>query len=129
MDHCWFKIPLLPPSVNHYVEHPAAGVHRKSAAAKAWERDFPLFAGSLYCVSPSGRFHVTLEFTPGPGSKGDVDNYNKLPLDCCAKRGMFRNAKNEPVSDAWVKWLEVKIHDLPGEREHGPQTKITIEAM
>jgi len=39
-----FEIPMLPPSVNHYVQHKAQGVHVKTAQAKAFERDFPLFS-------------------------------------------------------------------------------------
>jgi Holliday junction resolvase RusA-like endonuclease len=133
-----FSIPLLPPSVNHYVTHTpyqdretgTAKVYRqKSAEAKAWERDFGMFARDLYVVSQSGRFAVRLDFTPGPGESGDVDNYNKLPIDCCAKRGMLRDGKGKPKSDAWVKHLDIWIHDSPKERATGPRTEIVIEAM
>jgi Holliday junction resolvase RusA-like endonuclease len=133
-----FSIPLLPPSVNHYVTHTPyqdretgqAKVYRqKSAEAKTWERYFTLFARDLYVVSQSGRFEARLDFTPGPGESGDVDNYNKLPLDCCAKRGMLRDGKGKSKSDAWVKHLDVWIHDSPEERATGPKTEIVIEAM
>jgi len=121
------KIPMLPPSVNHYVEHPAAGVHRKSAQAKGWEQSFPIFSRGQFVVSHTGKFRVTINLTPGPRQKGDVDNYQKLPLDCCAKAGMFRNRKGEELSDAHVKKLTVEIFDEPEDRENGPQTEITIE--
>ena len=124
-----FTIPILPPSVNHYVEHPGAGIHRKSAAAKAFGRDFPLFSRGLFVVSQSGRFSVTLDYWLGKGDRGDVDNFNKLPLDCAAKAGMLRNKKGKEVSDAWIKRMTVNIHDSDEDRKLGPQTVMTIEGM
>jgi Holliday junction resolvase RusA-like endonuclease len=120
-------IPLLPPGVNHYVEHPAAGVHVKSKAAKAWERDFPIFSRGQFIIGR--RFAVTLRFTFGPGNRGDVDGFAKLLLDCCAKAGIFRNPKGQWLSDAWVKCLTVEILDSDQDRKRGPQTEITIEAL
>lgn len=122
-------IPLLPPSVNHYVEHLANGIHRKTRAAKAWENSFPIFSQGLYVVSESKRFAVTLRYRMGPKDRGDVDNYNKLPLDCIAKAGMLHNSKHEQMSDAWVKRLTIEILDSEEDRELGPQTEITIEAL
>ena len=132
------SLPMVPPSVNHYVAHGVAtnkrtgeqhNFHGKSSAAKAFEHDFSLFVRGAYVVSQSGRFAVTLEYWPAPGAKGDVDNFNKLPLDCCAKAGMFRNSKGEEVSDAWVKRLVIEIHDSKEDRQLGPKTEITIEGM
>ena len=120
---------MLPPSVNNYVRHLSAEIHVKSKIAKGWENSFTIFSRGQFFVSESGRFKVTLEYWPGPGDKGDVDNYNKLPLDCCAKAGMFRNAKGEEVTDAWVKKLVVEIHDTKEERQQGPKTRITIEGI
>ena len=120
-------IPMLPPGVNHYIEHPATGVHVKSAAAKAWERDFPIFSRGAFIAGQ--RFAVTLRFTFGPKDRGDVDNFNKLPLDCCAKAGVFRNLKGKWLSDAWVKRLQVEILDSDEDRKRGPQTEIIIEAL
>lgn len=120
-------IPLLPPGVNHYVEHRATGVHVKSAAAKAWERDFPIFSRGQFVTGQ--RFAMILRYTFAPGDRGDVDNFNKLPLDCCAKAGMFRNPKGKWLSDAWVKRLTVEILDSDQDRQRGPQTEITIEAL
>ncbi len=123
------EIPLMPPSVNHYVVHPAAGVHRKSAAAKAFESAFGLFVRGEFCLSASGRFSATLEFWPGPRGKGDVDNYNKLPLDCAATAGMLRDAKGKEKSDAWIKRLAVEIYDSDEQRLLGPKMRLTIEAL
>jgi len=126
-----FSIPMLPPSVNHYIEHPAKGIHKKSPAAKAWEQDFlamlPAAARGEYVTG--NRFSVTLRFVPGPGDRGDVDNRNKLVLDCCAAAGMFRDPKGRQLSDAWVKKLTVELHDSTQDRQNGPETHVTIEAM
>lgn len=126
-----FSLNMLPPSVNHYIEHPAKGVHLKSPAAKAWERDFmamlPAHARGEFVTGD--RFQITLVFTPGPGGRGDVDNYNKQVLDCCAKAGMLRNAKGKILSDAWFKRLVVDIRDSDEDRLHGPRTDVTIEAI
>src|SRR5436305_2001435 len=107
MENLTITIPMLPPSVNHYIEHPAAGVHRKSAAAKAWENDWPIFARGQFIVGK--RFAVFLRFRFGPGDRGDVDNFGKLPLDCIGKSGMLRDARGKWLSDAWVKRLIVEI--------------------
>ena len=123
---CDFKIPLMPPSVNHYLNH-GGGFHRKSAEAKAFERDFPLFSNG-YKVTGE-QFAVTFKFFPGPKQKGDVDNRNKVLLDCIAKAGMLRSLKGEELSDAWVKRLTVEIHDSKEDREQGPLTLVTIERL
>jgi Holliday junction resolvase RusA-like endonuclease len=125
MENLTITIPMLPPSVNHYIEHPAAGVHRKSAAARAWENDWPMFARGQFIVGK--RFAVLLRYRFGPGDRADVDNLNKLPLDCIGKSGMLRDARGKWLSDAWVKRLSVEIND--DERAKGPQTEITITAM
>lgn len=123
-----FTIPLTPPSVNHYVNH-GGGFHRKSAEAKAWERDFALFSRQQYVVSQSGRFRAILEYFLAPGESGDVDNFNKCVLDCAAKAGMFLDGKRKVRSDAWVKEMQVFIRDTQLDREKGPLTRITIEAL
>ena len=132
------ELPMLPPSVNHYVAHGVVtnrrtgeqrNFHGKTAAAKQFAKDFGIFVRGAYVVSPSGRFQVTLEYWPAPGMRGDADNFNKMPLDCAAKAGMFRNTKGEELSDAWVKRLVIEIHDSKEERQLGPKTLITIEGM
>lgn len=123
---CDFRLPLLPPSVNHYVTH-GGGFHRKSAEATAFERDFAILKPPYWV---NGKyFAVTFKFFVGPKQKGDVDNRNKVLLDCIAKAGMLRNGKGEELSDAWVKRLTVEIHDSEEDRKRGPSTEITIEAI
>lgn len=122
-----FSIPMLPPSVNHYVEHPAQGVHRKSAAAKAWERDWPLFAKGQFVQGE--RFFVAIRYTFGPRDRFDVDNLNKMVLDCISKSGMLRDMKGKWLSDAWIKYMTVEIRDSKDDRKTGPKTDVEIAAI
>lgn len=126
-----FRLPMLPPSVNHQTEHPWKGVHKKSPAAKAWEQQFkamlPAEARGQYVIGE--RFAAILKFFPGPGDRGDVDNRNKLLLDCCAKAGMLRGIDGRQLSDAWFKRLVVDICDTPADRQRGPATEVTIEVI
>ena len=126
-----FRLPMLPPSVNHYIEHPAKGVHVKSASAKAWEDDFmAMLPAQVRGEYVTGKlFAVSLAFTCGPRDRGDVDNRNKLVLDCIAAAGMLRDPQGKQLSDAWVKRLTVELHDTPQDRQRGPETRVTIEAM
>lgn len=123
----FFTIPMLPPSVNHYVEHKAKGVHTKSKEAKAFERDFPLWSRGNFVVGE--KFSVAITFVPGPHDRGDIDNRNKCLLDCIARAGMLRNAKGQELSDAWIKKLTVEIRDLAVERITGPKTHVQIEVI
>lgn len=122
-----FRLPLLPPSVNHYVSHGGAA-HIKTPETKAFERDFAYLAPKGIEVIGE-RFHVTLDIFPGPRGRGDVDNRNKVVLDCIAAAGMLVRANGSARSDAWVKRLTVTIHDKPEERALGPSTEVTIEAL
>jgi Holliday junction resolvase RusA-like endonuclease len=122
-----FAIPTLPPSVNHYVIHRRDGSHVKSAEATAWERDFPIFSRGAFVTGE--RFRVTLDITFGHKKRGDIDNFAKLPLDCIAKAGMLRSDKGQELSDANVKELIVLLRDSPADRDCGPITNITIEAI
>jgi Holliday junction resolvase RusA-like endonuclease len=122
-----FEIPMLPPSVNHYVEHKAQGVHVKSTAAKAWERDWPLFAKGAFVTGK--RFKASLIFRLGPKDRGDVDNFNKCVLDCVGKGRMLRTVDGKILSDAWIKKLDVEILDGEADRAAGQRTFIQIEAI
>ena len=137
-----FSIPLIAPSVNHYVSHTtkadrrtgaAHTLHRKSPEAKAFERDFilvlPASARGSFVISQSKRFSVTLEIYPPKGGKGDVDNRNKVLLDSIAKAGMLRDTSKRVLSDAWIKRLTVEIRDSKADRSRGPLTIVSIEPL
>jgi Holliday junction resolvase RusA-like endonuclease len=125
-----FIMDLLPPSVNHYVDH--AKGHGKTPESIFFCDSFALLIRKLKTPQPyviADRFQVELHYWPGPKGKGDVDNRNKLPLDCCAKACLFRNSKGDVLSDAWVKRLIVEIHDEGKERQTGPEMRVIIEAL
>lgn len=125
-----FFIDILPPSVNHYLDHGKG--HGKTPEAILFCDTFALMTRKLktqWVISESKRFRVELHYWPGPGGKGDVDNRNKLPLDCCARAGMFRDRNGNQLSDAWVKKLAIEIHDSDDERKIGPEMRVIIEAL
>lgn len=123
-------IPMLPPSVNHYVKHVVVRGqqrHIKTPQTEAWERDFGLFVRGQYVMGKT--FAVTLRFRMGEGDGFDVDNLNKCTLDCAAKAGVIRNKKGEWLSDRWFKRLTVEIQDTPEDRKLGQRTEIVIEPI
>jgi hypothetical protein len=123
-------IPMLPPSVNHYVKHffqRGKQRHVKTDHALAWERDFGYFVQGQYVIGK--KFQVSLTFRMGQGDGFDVDNLNKCTLDCAAKAGVIRNKKGEWLSDRWFKRMSVEILDSDEDRAKGPQTQIVIEAL
>src|SRR5271166_4715784 len=84
-----FYIPLLPPSVNHYVVH-SGGKHIKAPETLLWQDTFALSAPkNMFVVGD--RFSVTLSIILGKGDRGDVDNFPKSVLDSIATAGMLRN--------------------------------------
>lgn len=123
-------IPMLPPSVNHYVKHvivKGQQRHIKTPETLAWERTFGFFVGGQFVTGK--RFEVALRFRMGGGDSFDVDNLNKCTLDCAAKAGTIRNAKGERLSDRWFKRLSVEILDSDEDRKLGQQTEIIIHAI
>lgn len=133
-DRVSFELPILPPSVNHYVDHRQAGghtVHRKTAEAKAFEGSFlamlPAHLRGSYVVGE--RFSISITIVPGPADSGDVDNYPKLLLDCCAAAGFLRKETGARRSDSWFKAMHVYIHDSEQDRKTGPRVAISIEEL
>lgn len=121
---------MLPPSVNHYVEHGfrrGKPYHAKTPEALAWERDVAMFLRGEFVTGL--RFAAQLRFRMGPGQGFDVDNLNKCTLDSVANAGAIRDAKGKWLSDRHFKTLHVEILDLPEHRALGAQTEITIEAI
>lgn len=129
-DRVDFIMELMPPSVNHYIDHGRG--HGKTPQAQAFCDEFALLSKKLknkFVVSKSKRFRAELHYWPGPKGRGDVDNYNKLPLDCCARAGMLRDKDGRELSDAWIKKLAIEIHDAGAERKIGPEMRVILEAL
>lgn len=124
-----FTLPLLPPSVNHYIDHGRG--HRLTAPAKAWRDSFlaMLPASARGAFVTGERFAASIRIVPGPGQRGDIDNYSKLILDCIAKAGMLRNPHGAELSDAHFKELRLRIDDRPADRARGPLLEVTLEAL
>lgn len=140
-DRLQFHLPMLPPSVNHYVTHTsnaATGkvIHRKNDIAVAYEASFMamLPARIRGCFVLAEFFSITLRIVPAPRAKGDIDNYPKMVLDCIAKAGMLRRPTSsaiyphEECGDSRIKSLHVYLDDTEEDRKHGPELWVTIEA-
>lgn len=102
-----FTVPLVPPSVNHYVKHTRTGRSYVTAEATAFKQAVAVYAcgGSVTAKTFSVRIAVRLP----KKARGDVDNFPKLVLDGLADAGVFLNRKGKRVSDAWVRHLEVDL--------------------
>jgi crossover junction endodeoxyribonuclease RusA len=108
-----FTVPLVPPTVNHYVKHTRNGRHYVTAEARSFKDAVGIFArgeqlnGKAYSVS----FIVYLK----AGQKGDVDNFAKVVLDGLVSAGVID-------TDAKVKTLTItKERDV-----ENPRTEITV---
>ena len=124
---CRIEIPLLPASINHYVEHKARGVHVKSNEAKGFENAFSLFVKGEYAVSAVPSFAAKIQIVLPLKKKGDVDNFPKQILDCAAKAAMLRSVKGLQLSDCYVRRLEVEIYDdIESRAFFGPLVRLTI---
>lgn len=123
-------IPMLPPSVNHYVKHfivRGQQRHVKTPEAIKWGEDVMTFARGGYITGK--RFAISLRYRMGEGDGFDVDNLNKCTLDSIAAAGCIRDPKGARLSDRWFKRMQVEILDSKQDRAQGPQTEIVIEAI
>jgi len=112
-------VPLIPPSVNHYVKHTRAGWHYVSADAKSWKAAVA-FASRGYTVAfpyPSG-YVIEATVHLGKGGKGDVDNFAKCILDALKDAGVIHS--DSAVTDLTLR----KRRD----REN-PRTEITVTGL
>lgn len=105
MTIAYIKVPMVPPGVNHYVKHTRAGRHYKTKEALSFEAIFPIYTKGQFVSAKS--FKVFVRVVLGVGDRGDIDGYLKLPLDMCARTGVFRDLKGELMSDAHVDILTI----------------------
>ena len=96
-----FTVPLVPPTVNHYVKHTRKGAHYLTDEAKAFKDAVAIYARGKSIDDDAKRVQVAISIYLGKGMKGDIDNYPKCVLDglkgCVLK------------SDAMVKCLVVTL--------------------
>jgi crossover junction endodeoxyribonuclease RusA len=95
----FFMIPLVPPSVNHYVKHTRTGIHYVTAEAKSFKE-----AVWVCCREkmPNANW-IEIAVYLGKGQKLDVDNGNKVILDGLKEAGVIK-------SDASLKHLTIDLH-------------------
>ncbi|CAN5951010.1 unnamed protein product [Sphagnum jensenii] len=107
---------MEPVGVNNYVRHTRKGQHYKTKEALSFEE-----IGAIACrdIRVDGKaYWVRIWVFQGKGSKGDIDNYAKQPLDLLVKCGVID-------SDAKV----IELH-LRKERDwDNPRTEIYVEAV
>lgn len=101
------EVPMIPPSVNHYVKHTRTGKRYVTDEATAFKQAVATFSKGRYVQGKS--FHVGIDITLGKGERGDIDNFPKLCLDGLADAGAFRDPKGNQLSDAHVTTLTVQV--------------------
>lgn len=114
-----FTVPLVPPSVNHYVKHTRDGRHYVTKEAKA-------FKEAVWACSPRGRrkFKRTQEYFAdlwiflGKGQRLDADNGPKCVFDGLKEAGLIH-------SDAKIK--DYGVHIRRDWKQ--PRTEITIKYL
>jgi Holliday junction resolvase RusA-like endonuclease len=103
----FFVMPMVPPSVNHYVKHTRTGRRYVTGEATAFKQALADFNRGEFVQGRA--FSVQIDVTLGKGDRGDVDNFPKLCLDGLADAGAFRDFKGKPLSDAYVTKLCVNV--------------------
>jgi len=121
-----FTVPLVPPTVNHYIKHTRSGKHYVTGEAQAFKDAVAIFARGQFVKAK--KFAVTIRIVFGKGDRGDWDNFPKLVCDGLACAGVFRDLKGKRVSDAHVKDGRV-ILDCDSRPEQGETHIIVSPAL
>ncbi len=112
----FFIVPLIPPSVNHYVKHTRTGRHYVTAEAKTYKDAVAVIAKSKGKVFGE-RWEVSIGIFLGANQRRDVDNCGKVVLDALQSSGLIE-------SDSRVDRLVIeKARD-----RQNPRTEITVRA-
>lgn len=82
-------VPLLPPSVNHYVKHTRNGRHYVTEEAKAFKSALGLFAKGQRIRLAAYYIEIWLNF--GKGRRMDLDNAPKVILDGLVEAGVIHS--------------------------------------
>lgn len=109
-------IPMEPRTVNHYVKHTRAGRHYKTAKAKAFERTGAMFVRGQSIEAK--KYSVRIDLFLAKGSRGDIDNFLKQPLDLLKNEGVIH-------SDAAIRDLRILL-----DRDwNNPRIEIRVKAL
>lgn len=95
-----FSVPLIPPSVNHYVKHTRSGKHYVTAEARAFKQAVAIFASGRSISAKEYSLEIRVFF--GKGQKGDGDNLFKVPADGLKECGAIH-------SDAAIKRWSIEV--------------------
>lgn len=115
MDGLAIIVPLVPPSVNHYVKHTRAGRHYVTAEGRAYKEAVALFARGQSLRAK--RYELEAAIYLGHGQRGDGDNFWKVIADGLVEAGVIHS--DAAVSD----WILRKRRD-----RRNPRTEITVRA-
>ncbi len=74
-----FTVPLVAPSVNHYVKHTRSGHHYVTNEAQAFKEAVALCERRQYVAAKE--YEVEVKVFLGRKQKGDLDNFGKVCLD------------------------------------------------
>lgn len=111
-----FTVPMVAPSVNHYVKHTRQGRHYVTAEALAFKKFVAIEARRRTVVAKL--YQVDIKVFLGPKQKGDVDNFGKVCLDSLVDAGVI-------TSDAKVMALSLsKDRDVTN-----PRTEFRVRAL
>jgi crossover junction endodeoxyribonuclease RusA len=106
-------VPLVPPSVNHYVKHTRDGRHYVTAAAKAYKQAIAIYSRGKRVLAKQYKVKVVIYL--GHRQRGDIDNFLKVVNDGLEEAGVIH-------SDGAIRSLAVEI-----ERDaENPRTEITV---
>ncbi len=105
-----FCVPLLPPTVNHYVKHTRTGRHYITKEAEAFMEAIPLCAKQKRVRHKF--YAIEIYVTLGPKTRLDLDNCTKVILDGLVKGGQIH-------SDAAV--TGIFLH-----KKRGPESRTCI---
>jgi len=111
-------LPLVPPSVNHYVLHTRAGRHYQSKEAVGFKQAIAICGGpALRKWKPGKRDRYTLEvwIYLGFDQRGDGDNFWKVIADGLVGCGAIRS---DAAVDHWL------LHK--GRDRQRPRTEIVV---
>lgn len=111
-----FSVPMVAPSVNHYVRHNRNGRHYVTAEAKTFKQMVAIEARGRIVVAKL--FQVDVKVFLGNDQRGDVDNFGKVCLDALVDAGVI-------FSDAKVMALS-----LSKDRDRtNPRTEFRVRAL
>jgi crossover junction endodeoxyribonuclease RusA len=107
------SVPLVPPSVNHYVKHTRDGRHYVTAAAKAYKQAVAICARGKRVRAK--QYEVKVVIYLGYRQRGDADNFLKVIGDGLEEAGVIHS---DGAIRHWDLYLDRDVKN--------PRTKITV---